>query len=549
MRSKKTILITVLMSFMAACLLLMGAQVLARRAALQNGEKSLDVERYPNEPLELLDISVGKQSLKTTLKNKVRYNGGGLDSVNFKENKGWFKHLTVRLRNVSGRPVIGMRAYLFFKPEGSEQVFSLPLLRSKELKREALQPGEEIVLSVGPQLFQRTLSRLQVYRADPDASSISLSVDSVQFAPDLQWYRGKLVRRNPQTPNLWEAVDETQGAGPSTRAPGFQFVRTSFNPAAVAVRPALAALQMGVTQCGTSSGNYIARACTDDMEGCNSVEELGNGTSGNLTQRSILGSCEETGGVDTEAIVCSASTFHKRMMFDSTCGSPTPTPTPTPEDFPEEDWCHPCVGEPGYDEINQDFCAPDAHWACRKCRCIRNSPILIDVRGDGFALTDAAHGILFNFDGDGPEPLSWTAPGSDDAWLILDRNGNGAVDNGDELFGDVTPQPPAADPHGFLALAVYDRSENGGNGDGQIDARDSIYGVLRLWQDVNHNGISEPSELHTLSSLDVSAISLDYREAGRRDRWGNKFRFRAKVSGAGGRTRERFAYDVFLLRE
>lgn len=187
-------------------------------------------------------------------------------------------------------------------------------------------------------------------------------------------------------------------------------------------------------------------------------------------------------------------------------------------------------------------------WDTSTCRCSILSPILIDINGDGFALTDQSHGVSFDLNADGqPDQIGWTTRGSDNAWLAFDRNGNGRIDNGSELFGNATPQPPAIEPNGFLALEQFDRPVAGGNGDGWIGPADTVFDVLRLWQDVNHNGISEPSELHRLTELGIRRIELDYRTANRTDEYGNRFRFRAKVKDTPDAQVGRWAWDVYLV--
>ncbi|HEX9928723.1 MAG TPA: hypothetical protein VGB02_09335 [Pyrinomonadaceae bacterium] len=175
---------------------------------------------------------------------------------------------------------------------------------------------------------------------------------------------------------------------------------------------------------------------------------------------------------------------------------------------------------------------------------------MIDTTGNGFDLTNAVNGVLFDMTNDGiKERLSWTAANSDDAFLVLDRNQNGVIDNGRELFGSSTVQPVLQEgetKHGFRALAIYDEPERGGNNDNKIDSNDAVFSNLKLWRDSNHNGESEANELQKLSESDVKVIELDYHESRRRDEHGNWFRYRAKVNDARKAKVGHWAWDVFL---
>jgi hypothetical protein len=211
--------------------------------------------------------------------------------------------------------------------------------------------------------------------------------------------------------------------------------------------------------------------------------------------------------------------------------------------------CSPC----NPDSYELDACFNSGgNYDWSSCFC-GASPIVIDISGNGFNLTDNPNGVLFDINGDGRrEQLSWTSADSDDAWLSLDVNGSGGIDNGRELFGNFTdqPRPPQGQGrNGFLALAEHDKFENGGNGDGKITQQDVVFNNLRLWRDANHNGVSESNELKTLDESGLAEIELDYKESKRSDEHGNQFKYRAKVKDTRGNQIRRWAWDVFLVRQ
>lgn len=179
------------------------------------------------------------------------------------------------------------------------------------------------------------------------------------------------------------------------------------------------------------------------------------------------------------------------------------------------------------------------------------SPIIVDLGFRGVHLTAPA--VWFDITGTGRQDLlAWTPPGTADAFLWLDRNGDGAVNDGRELFGNVTPLSwTIAGPrarHGFEALAYFDHPSQGGNGDGVIDQTDAVFGSLRLWSDRDQNGESGDDELQTLDRAGVTAFDLAFRLTRRQDQFGNEFRYRSYAwvrDGPGILRRE--VWDVFFV--
>jgi hypothetical protein len=174
------------------------------------------------------------------------------------------------------------------------------------------------------------------------------------------------------------------------------------------------------------------------------------------------------------------------------------------------------------------------------------SPIVINLEPGPLRLTGVEDPVLFDINADGElETLSWTDPDFPVGLLTLDRNGNGQVDDGKELFGEHTPQPTSNTPNGFAALGFYDRLEAGGDEDGWISAQDAVFPLLRIWVDADHDGVSQPFELTPLESWQIRAVSVRYVETQRQDKHGNWLRWSSLVKFDHGQRLA--ATDVFFV--
>jgi hypothetical protein len=158
-----------------------------------------------------------------------------------------------------------------------------------------------------------------------------------------------------------------------------------------------------------------------------------------------------------------------------------------------------------------------------------HSPLVLDLAGNGIAAS--APEVRFDLKARGvPFLVAW--PAGDDAFLALDRDGDGRIGDGGELFGNHSA------PNGFATLAAFD------NGDGVIDARDAVFAQLRVWRDRDRDGASAAGELETLRAAGVASISLAYTASDARDSFGNALAQQGSFTRVDGTTSQ--VIDVWL---
>src|ERR1051326_9491047 len=171
------LLMSLVVIFAGGCLF--ASSRVASKRITQGPEKSLDIKRYHNEPLELVDLKVSEQSVKGNIQVKHRVNGEWLDNVEFQDKDEWFRRVKVRLRNISDKPVVNIVAYLYFRPPSLQPLYRVDLSPSRHLGTESLKPDEEIELTVTDQSWNQTAKILQQFGVDANSTTVFLSIDFV----------------------------------------------------------------------------------------------------------------------------------------------------------------------------------------------------------------------------------------------------------------------------------------------------------------------------------------------------------------------------------
>ena len=237
-----------------------------------------------------------------------------------------------------------------------------------------------------------------------------------------------------------------------------------------------------------------------------------------------------TGDIATRAgctVTCLVGTSEPGVYVPNgescTCPEYVPPPPPPPPPPPGGGG-----GDGGSDNDNP---------GCMEC----GSPIVLHSLPGLPPFSDADHGVVFDIFNDRmPLFTAWPTEPRTTAWLALDRNQNGRIDNGGELFGTGTRlKTGILAAHGYEALAELDA-----NSDGWIDLADPAWHRLRLWRDLDRDGRSKPSELSPLRSMGVLRMATRATFSDETDQWGNEFRYRARIVTT---NREiRYSWDVFV---
>lgn len=515
--------------------------------AFSQSERVVDKLSWQSEPVKM---------------QKIKSNGTNVElGKKFRSEKDWLNGFMVNVQNTSNKAIARIEINLSF-PRGTKAspdvpTYSVPMTYGLDpsdadfASQSLLLPGGVAEVKLQPANIPAIREDLVILKYPEEVTHVRLMLKSVTFSDGSMWAADEILFPDPADPK--QKVNPRLKGGPTLERARQLYLQNAW-PNALRAMFSHSRAATFQTTCNSIYAGTNTTSCGPAGDNCTLTTNLFDDDPFKFGLRNTKKQLGTTRCFKPDSTFCTTTLISNfdalpcGQIIAGTCGG-------------EPDFgTYPSGCATGFTIINgtcqrslqfQSRCAGGGYDP-ETCSCpdgIDTSPIVIDIDGSGFSLTPSWDGVNFDILADSVQlPLAWTAAASTNAFLTLDRNGNGSIDNGQELFGNLTPQPATASPNGFVALAEFDKPANGGNGDGKIDQRDAIFSSLRLWRDANHNGQSEPSELRPLAGV-IRAMDLNYKESKRVDEWGNMFRYRAKVYDAQGVHGGRWAWDVFLTLE
>ena len=173
----------------------------------QEVERSLDIERYENEPYEIVDVYADGKSLKDKIKSKIKYGQEGLDNAKFKDKDGWYNRIKVRVRNISQNQIISIAGTLIFEHPLLPMEYGLFITPARDLNQEPLKLGEETDLQVNEIHINQTKDYLLKEGADENVPVVRVIMGNVLFTKTYLWGKGRFFRKDPNNSDKWNPIE------------------------------------------------------------------------------------------------------------------------------------------------------------------------------------------------------------------------------------------------------------------------------------------------------------------------------------------------------
>ena len=382
-------------------------------------------EMWRTEPVKIKTIKVKGKHVRLNQK--------------FSEGNDWLKGLTVSLENTSQQPIVYIKVEILFRrPKGvknSEQTPSYlyplffgempaPGASSQTGAGKRLLPGESVDFVLPEDEHLHIKTALESLGFPAEITKATIAIGAVVFADGTMWSADAILRPDPNNPEKWDVIKDLSKPAPVSNNRQDELPRSGLSFIAANFR-------LKKTLNGRTTPFTSLALLQDATQPCTSIYEgkttISCPTSGCTRRQDNWYDLPDLIGLRNRA---KESFFENCFMSTgSRCyadfGGPNSRPALCGLEVTEVDLCR---------EMEQECFTGGGTW--KGCTRGCYSPIVIAVEGNGFNLTGANAGVNFDIDGDGlADNVSWTNGGADDAWLFLDRNGNGAVDNGEELFG------------------------------------------------------------------------------------------------------------------